>query len=149
MSTTENASNDTSKGSDGNLLDALERTPDEKLTASVSREEGIEGSTLVPVYGERRMVMYSVTETELQTMQSFNSRTTSYVGVGSAMITFSLDIFKDTLLATSVPEKAQAAISYVQPICVTLGVIFFVLAAYERFKGWNFLKTIKRENQRK
>ncbi|MEO0637650.1 MAG: hypothetical protein AAFY73_13490 [Pseudomonadota bacterium] len=38
---------------------------------------------------------------------------------------FWLDIFKDTLLAESIPEASAEAVSYVLPICFVLGLLFW------------------------
>ncbi|MEL6883441.1 MAG: hypothetical protein AAFP87_02945 [Pseudomonadota bacterium] len=129
------------------LLDRLKRTNDTELEEKVERTEGVNGSTLEPIYSSRKMVCYSVTESELKQLNLANIGVASFTSLGSAMLAFWLDVFKDTTLASSVPESAQAIISYVQPIILFLGAAFWIISGVILYWRRGLILLIKEESQ--
>ncbi len=131
-------------------MEGLENTPDQALTDSVAATEGLSGnsngSTIEPVYSKRKMKMYSVTESELKQIGLANIGITGTASLGSAFLAFSLDIFKDTVLAGSIPAAAQAAIDYVQPICLFVGLGFWVFSAFLVWWRKGMLDLIRKES---
>jgi hypothetical protein len=128
------------------LLQRLRRTNDADLGHKVEKTEGVNGSTLEPVYSSRKMVCYSVTESELRQLNLANIGITGLTSLGSAMLAFWLDVFKDTTLAGSIPEEAEILISYVQPLLLVFGIGFWVLAGFLLFWRRNLVKLIKDES---
>jgi len=109
------------------LLKALVETSDASLEEKAERAEGVNGATVEPVYSQRKMKCYTVTESELRQIGLSNLGITGMFSLGAAFLAFGLDVFKDTLLAESVPDAAQAIVSYVQPICFFVSASFFIL----------------------
>src|SRR3954447_26240509 len=87
----------------------------------------VAGSTLRPIYSRRDMKCYAVTESELRTLGIVNTAITALFGLGSACITFGVDVFKDTLLATSIPDSAKMVVQMTEPASLALGIVFWVL----------------------
>lgn len=129
------------------LLKRLKDVPESRLAASVEHTEGVNGSTVEPVYSARKMRCYSVTESELRQINLANIGITAFASMGSAMLAFWLDVFKDTVLAEKIPERAQEIVSYVQPILLVMGLAFWALSAATL--GWrrNLIKLIKDESE--
>ena len=104
------------------------------------------GSTLDVHYTARTMKCYSVTDSELRTIGLANVGQNIFLSLGSAMLAFSLDIFKDTTLATSVPTAAAEIASYVQPICLFLGIAFYIAAGSMWVWRKGMIDAIKKES---
>ena len=111
------------------LIEALRGVEDDSLARKAAKSEGINGSTLQPIYSQRRMRCYSVTESELLQIGIANIGITACFSIGSALMTFWLDIFKDTRLATEIPEDVQTALAYIQPIIFFVSLAFFSTGA--------------------
>ena len=131
-----------------NLLGALTSVPDEELTKSAESAEGVNaGATVRPVYRHRHISCYTITETELRTLQLANSGVAVLGAIGASLATFWLDIFKDTVLAEEVPEQAQAALAYIQPALGVSAVAFFLAAGGIILWRRGFIAQIKRESR--
>ena len=128
------------------LLKALTETPDASLEEKAERAEGVNGATVEPVYSQRKMKCYTVTESELRQIGLSNLGITGLFSLGAAFFAFGLDVFKDTLLAESVPDAAQAIVSYVQPICFFVSASFFVLGLLTIRWRSGLIKLIKDES---
>lgn len=131
---------------DKELLAKLEKTPDANLTQSVEETEGVTGATVELIYSQRKMHCYSITESELQQIGLANIAITSLGSIGSALLAFSLDIYKDTLLAEEIPAATRELISYIQPVLLSLGVAFWVIAIIAVFWRKKMIKLIKEES---
>ncbi len=92
------------------------------------------------------MRCYSVTESELLQIGLANIGITAFFSLGSALIAFWLDIFKDTVLASEVPKEAQIVISYVQPVLLLLGLLFWGFAGMSVYWRHSMIKLIKEES---
>jgi len=110
-------------------------------------EDAVSGSTVLPTYTERKMRYFSISDSELRTIGLANLGQNFLLALGSAMLAFSLDIFKDTTLAESIPTKAAEIASYVQPICLILGVVFYSGAAGVWYWRKGMIDTIKKESK--
>ncbi len=111
-----------------------------------NKGEIVPGSTVRPTYTERKMRYFSISESELKTIGLANLGQNFFLAVGSGPLAFSLDIFKDTTLAESVPTKAAEIASYAQPICFVLGLIFYGGAAGVWLWRKGMVDTIKKES---
>ena|GEM_PF-6263333 len=128
------------------LLDKLKGVDDDTLEGRVESAEGINGSSIEPVYSTRKMRCYTITESELQQINLANIGVTAIASIGTAFLAFWLDVFKDTLLADNVPDSAQVIINYVQPILLFLGLAFWGFAIAVLWWRRGLIKTIKEES---
>lgn len=135
--------------SDKKLFDRFKSTSDLSLEEVVERTEGINGSTVEPVYSARKMRCYSITDSELQQISLANIGITVFFSLGSAMFAFWIDIFKDTMLANRIPHIAEIAIAYVQPVLLFLGVIFWVIGIIVLLWRRNMITLTKEESNNK
>lgn len=92
------------------------------------------------------MRCFSVTDSELRTLGLANVGQSICLSIGSALLAFSLDIFKDTTMAEKVPAAAAHAAEYAQPICLFLGVAFYLAAAAVWWWRRGMIDTIKKES---
>ena len=88
------------------------------------------GSSVVPLYVERKMKVYAVTESEFASLSSLNAQTTIFTSVGFAILSAALSIWVNALFYTDVPASAYVAKVYIAPATVFIGLVFFVLAVY-------------------
>lgn len=128
------------------LKEQLAKLPDEELGPTVESVEGVNGSTLEPVYSARKMRAYTITDSELKQIGLANIGITSAASIGSGFMAFGLDIYKDTMLAESVPEPAQVLVSYVQPICFAVGIALWIAAAAMMWWRRGMINLIKTES---
>lgn len=92
------------------------------------------------------MKCLTVTESELKQIGLANLGVTASVGIGSAFVAFGVDIFKDSLLAEQVPETARMLTDYVQPLCLVMGVAFYVIAVLLYVWRKDMIGLIRRES---
>jgi len=130
------------------LVSKLKGIANSSLEEGVEKTEGVNGSTVEPVYSSRKMHCYSVTESELQQIGLANIGITAFFTIGSAMLAFWLDIFKDTVLAESVPETAEMVVSFVQPVLLFLGLLFWGIGIIAIYWRRNMIKLIKSESSK-
>ena len=128
------------------LLDKLKDVDDDTLKERVESAEGVNGSSIEPVYATRKMRCYTITESELQQINLANIGVTANASIGTALLAFWLDVFKDTLLADNVPDSAQVVIHYVQPILLFLGLAFWGFAIAVLWWRRGLIDTIKKES---
>lgn len=93
------------------------------------------------------MRYFSVSETELATIGLANLGQNFFLAVGSALLAFSLDIFKDTTMAEKVPTTAAEIAGYAQPICFFLGLAFYGAAGGIWWWRRGMINTIKIESR--
>ena len=104
------------------------------------------GSTVNLVYSERSMKCYAVTESELRQIGLANTGITAFFGIGSALIAFGLDIFKDMIFTDKVPEMARVLSDAVLPLCLGFGVIFWIVAGVIWWQRSGMIVMIKEES---
>ena len=104
------------------------------------------GGLVKPVYSEREMKCLTVTESELKQIGLANLGVTVCVGIGSAFFAFGLDVFKDSLLASDIPASALVLTQYVQPMCLVMGVAFYLVAGLLYFWRKDMIGLIRRES---
>lgn len=105
------------------------------------------GSAIKPVYAQRSMKCMAVTESELKQIGLANLGVTVNFGLGSALLAFGLDLFKDKKLTPDMPEGALFMIDAVQPFCWIFGGVFWVIALLLWIWRWDMLRLIKRESE--
>jgi hypothetical protein len=134
------------KLSNPKLLQQLKDTPDSSLEHNAGIKEGAKGDPVKLVMSQREMRCYTITESELKQIGLSNIGITGFFSLSSASFAFGLDVFKDTLLAESVPEIAQTIVSYVQPICFFASASFFVFGIITIKWRSDLIALIKRES---
>lgn len=105
------------------------------------------GSAIKPVYAQRSMKCMAVTESELKQIGLANFGVTVTFGLGSALIAFGLDLFKDQKLATSIPENALSLIQAVQPMCWIFGIVFWIISFALWWWRRDMLRLIREESK--
>lgn len=88
------------------------------------------GSSVIPLYVERQMKVYAVTEGEFNSLSTQNTEMTIYVTVGFAILSAAISIWVNSLFYTDVPPSAYVAKIYVAPAGIALSLVCFILAWY-------------------
>jgi hypothetical protein len=99
---------------------------------------------VVPLYVERKMRVFAVTEGEFASLSSLNAQTTSFSAIGMAILGSAVSIWVNALFYTDVPPTAYVAKVYVAPAGVLLAIVFFCLAIYAhraRRSTWTQIKS--------
>jgi hypothetical protein len=102
------------------------------------------GSSMVPLYVDRKMKLYLVTESEFESLSSLNGQATGFSAVGSAMLSLALSIWINAIFYTEIPPTAYVVKVLVAPLLVFLAIVFFVLAFganKSRNRTWTTIKT--------
>lgn len=114
------------KTEDSKLLNEVLGTSDVDLSSAVAKTEGLEGSRVEPVYQNRQMKCFSITESELQQINLANLGVTGFFSMGSGLFALWLDIFKDTKLSENVPAETVEILSWVQPLLLFSSISLFI-----------------------
>lgn len=104
------------------------------------------GSAIQPVYAQRSMKCYPVTESELKQIGLANLGVTIFVGLGGTCFGFGVDVFKDVQLAQTVPAGAKAFVDIMQPGAIAVGVVCWIIAGALWFWRRDMLRLIKDES---
>jgi hypothetical protein len=102
------------------------------------------GSSVVPLYVDRRLKMFLVTESEFETLSNLNGQTTTFSAVGTAILGAALSVWINALFYTEVPAAAYVAKVMVAPAATLLAFVFFWLAYQSRnsrIVTWNNIKS--------
>lgn len=86
------------------------------------------GSSVVPLYVERKMKVFAITESEFASVATLNAQTTMFCSIGFAILSAALSIWINGIFYTEVPPTAFVAQRFVAPFGVLLAVAFFWLA---------------------
>lgn len=126
------------------LLSELRVTSTEALIAGVTKSEGVNGSTVEPVYYRRKMACYSITEGELQMMTFSNTLSAGFFAVGSFLLGIGIDFLKDPIAETDkIPEHVALINYYVQRGAIIGGVVSWLFGGVVllwRSRQWNKIK---------
>ena len=128
------------------LLKSVIDTPSADISEGIAKKEGLNGSAIEPVYSQRRVKCYSITESELMHIDLANIGITAFFAIGSAFFAFALDLFKDTLFANPMPEAALSVISYLQPIMIFVGILFWIFGGIGWWWRVRIIDLIKKES---
>jgi protein-S-isoprenylcysteine O-methyltransferase Ste14 len=104
------------------------------------------GSSVVPLYVERQMKVYAITESEFASLSTLNAQMTTFASVGTALIGAAGSIWANAVFYTEVPPTATIAKSIVAPACVVLALVFFYLAWHARKNRRSTWDSIKAES---
>jgi hypothetical protein len=101
------------------------------------------GSSLVPLYVERQMKVYAVTEGEVASLSMLNSLSTAFYSSGSFTLSAAVGIWTNAIFYTDVPPAALVAKWYVAPfILLATAVLFFLgwRASKNRRSTWDAIR---------
>jgi hypothetical protein len=101
------------------------------------------GSSLVPLYVERQMKVYAVTEGEVESLSTLNAQTTIFYSVGSFLASAAISIWVNAVFYTEIPPAALVAKYIVAPLVLLVSSAFFFLgwhATRSRRSTWEVLK---------
>jgi protein-S-isoprenylcysteine O-methyltransferase Ste14 len=93
-----------------------------------STEVQILGSSVVPLYVERKMKVFAITESEFASVSTLNAQTTVFSSLGFAILSAALSIWINGIFYTEVPPTAFVAQRFIAPFGVLLAIAFFWLA---------------------
>ena len=119
------------KPQDNQLLDQLKDIPKDDLVKAASLAiENQNGSTVEPVYSRRKILCYSITESELKTFGFSHGLSTVLFSAGSIFFGFGLDIFKDQLLSDTIPSTVSQVAYYAQYFSFIISFICFAAGGF-------------------
>jgi hypothetical protein len=104
------------------------------------------GSSVVPLYVERRMKVYAVTEGEFATLSTLNAQQTIFFSVALALISGAVSIWANAVFYNDVPPAAYVAKMFVAPAGILLAIVFLVLAGLAVRSGRSTWRSIKTES---
>ncbi|HEY0085380.1 MAG TPA: hypothetical protein VGB65_05670 [Allosphingosinicella sp.] len=88
-----------------------------------------------------------VSESELKQIGLANIGVTAFAAIGSALLTFGIDLFKDTSLETPEGKGAAAVADAVETLCIGGGVIFYAVAVLLWWWRRDMIDTIRSESR--
>jgi hypothetical protein len=101
----------------------------------ISGTGGAGGSTLRPLYGERRPVMYHVFESEMKSISSLNAQALAWISAGSFCLSIAANICVSSIFATQpLSDAATLVVRYGLTAAIGLSVICYF------FGGWAILR---------
>jgi predicted membrane channel-forming protein YqfA (hemolysin III family) len=92
------------------------------------------GSSLIPLYVERRMKIYAVPEFEFDSLATRNTQGTTFYSVGSFLLSAALSVWVNAAFYTETTPTAFVMMVFVAPLVTLLAVVFFWL-------GWHNTKS--------
>ena len=105
------------------------------------------GSQLEPVYTSRKMTLYSLNESEIQTVSDLSDRATLAYSLSSFLISQGFAIHISAAFSDSLNAAGELAVSYVSPLLLILGfvaLIWGLAATRKRGRFWSNIKANSR-----
>ena len=125
-------------------MDSLDTTPPAELTGA-TRAAG----TVRIIQSVRHMNCYTVTEGELKSISLANGLAVFCFSMGSAFLTFGVDVAKDIALSPEVPQAAIFLDSVMKPASFVVSVAFFAGGVWALFWRRGMLRMIRTESRSK
>src|SRR5258708_3293459 len=85
------------------------------------------GSSLVPLYVERKMKVYALTETEFDSLATRTAQATAFYSVGSFLLSAAISVWVNSAFYTEVPPAAFALKLFMAPLVVAVACAAFWL----------------------
>lgn len=110
---------------------------------------GLQGSDLNVLHTERSVTVYVLTDSELDELGALNRNITIFSSVAAFMGGLWVDLYKDSKLASSVPEATKQALDFAQPLIAIVAMIFAALAFYAWLDSHSRKLKIKTQSRNK
>lgn len=104
------------------------------------------GGIVRPIYSERKMRCLTVSESELKQISLSNWGVTIFASIGSALLTFGLDLFKDTALSPPADASTSKMVDTVEMLCIGGSIVAFLVAVGLWMWRRDMIKTIRQES---
>jgi hypothetical protein len=104
------------------------------------------GSSMVPLYVDRKMKLYLVTDNEFESLSTQNGQATVFIAVASATLSVAISIWINAIFYTEVPAPALVAKYLGAPVLLLVAATFFYLAYGANKARGNTWTTIKSES---
>jgi hypothetical protein len=101
------------------------------------------GSSLTPLYVERRMKIYAVPEFEFDSLATRNTQETTFYSVGSFLLSAALSVWVNAAFYTEITPPAFIMMIFVAPLVTLLSGVFFWLGRQNgksRQSTWDRIK---------
>lgn len=109
-------------------------------------DAGVGGSSVKPIYSERLMNCYAVTESELGQIAFTNLLSTLASSIGAVLLGLSIDIFKDARLSEELQPPARVVADAVQNLSFAAAIVCFLFAGVMMWRRREIVRLIKRES---
>ncbi len=109
------------------------------------------GSSLVPLYVERQMKVYAVTEGEVGSLSTLNAQATVFYSAASFSLSAAISIWINAIFYTELTPAAAVAKLYVAPAILLLAAVLYYLgwhATKSRRSTWDAIKRESSGGQR-
>lgn len=104
------------------------------------------GGIVKPVYSERQMRCLTVSESELKQIGLANIGVTVFASIGSALLSFGVDLFKDTALEPTADQAAASMADAIEKLCIGGGAVCYIVAIALWIWRRDMIKTIRKES---
>lgn len=104
------------------------------------------GGVVKPIYSEREMRCLTVSESELKQIGLANIGVTVFASIGSALLSFGVDLFKDNTLTPAANPSAAAMADAMEKLCLGGGLVCYIVAVVLWFWRRDMIKTIRKES---
>lgn len=104
------------------------------------------GGVVKPVYSERKMRCLTVSESELKQLSLSNWGVTIFASIGSGLLTFGIDLFKDTALSPPGSGTAADVADTIEKLCMGGSFVCFIVAIGLWLWRRDMIKTIREES---
>jgi hypothetical protein len=101
------------------------------------------GSSLVPLYVERKMKVYAITESEVESLSTRNAQATAFYSAGAFFLSAALSVWVNAVFYTDLPPTAVVAKYFGAPLILLIALILFGLgfhATKSRKSTWEAIK---------
>jgi hypothetical protein len=110
---------------------------------------GPQGSDLNVLHTERDMTVYVLTESDLDRVGDLGFLAAGFTSAATFFGGLWIDLYKDSKLATQIPDATQQALDFVEPLLGILTIAFAIAALVFWVKRGNLQSRIKRGSRTK
>ena len=111
--------------------------------------ETVTGASVTPVYTKRSITMYALTETEVTTISSINTRSTTDFSIGTFLLGLGVSVYTNAIFYSQLNSAGEVAKGYVAPLVCIVGAYFLISGAAgnrKRSRLWAKLKSESKIN---
>ena len=111
--------------------------------------ESPRGATITHAYGERKVKTYAVLESEMKSISQFNTQSTTFSSIASALFALAAAIWTNAAFVTekTLPEMGRLMAWFGAPLLCALSIVFLVLGYNARKSRNEIWQTIDSETK--